>query len=233
MFSFNTQSDADAFKSLSSLVKTNNGQYKSFKQAQFLDKMYRRGRQGCDTAESVMKFFGIPLAENQYLLETSATTRWADYGSRSVRPITWMFVMDVHGVVAQYKLGYVGDMRQGTCPDPKKTQKLWERVGEVIPLEVPVAEVLPESSHIGAIGKRLELQGVIKSVIEFQRTTRFSYYDSGAGYVTKIDVDGSDVVYFGHLGDKGDTIKVKATIKDHSIRDGRNQTIISRPKALA
>lgn len=135
-------------------------------------------------------------------------------------------------MVAQYKLGYVGDMRSGTSPDPKKTQKLWERVGEAVPLEVPVAEVLPESFHIGAIGNRLELQGVIKSVIEFQRTTRFSYYDSGAGYVTKIDIDGSDVVYFGHLGAKGETVRVKATIKDHSIRDGRKQTVISRPKVL-
>lgn len=232
MFSFNTQSDADAFKSLSSLVKTNNGQYKSVKQAQFLDKVCRRARQGYDTPESVMNFYGIPMGADQYIVQTSAMTRWADYGSRSARPVTWIFVMDTHGVVAQYKLGYVGDMRSGTSPDPKKTQKLWERVGEAVPLEVPVAEVLPESFHIGAIGNRLELQGVIKSVIEFQRTTRFSYYDSGAGYVTKIDIDGSDVVYFGHLGAKGETVRVKATIKDHSIRDGRKQTVISRPKVL-
>jgi hypothetical protein len=143
-----------------------------------------------------------------------------------------MFVMDTHGVVAQYKLGYVGDMRSGTCPDPAKTKKLWERAGEVVPLEVPAVPVQPESFHIGAIGNRMELAGVIKAVIEFERTTRFSYYDSGAGYITKIDVDGNDVVYFGRLGEKGEAVKFKATIKDHNLRDGRKQTIVSRPKVM-
>jgi hypothetical protein len=74
--------------------------------------------------------------------------------------------------------------------------------------------------------------GTIKAVFEFNKTRRFSYYDSGIGYVTKVDVNGNDVVYFGKLGEKGDHVAVKATIKDHSVRDGRKQTIISRPRAI-
>lgn len=232
MFNFSSQFDADVNKTLSYLVKTNNGQFKSFKQAQFLGKTYRRSREGFDTVDSAHRNFGIELSEGQYMVFAEASVRWADYGTKSYRPVTWVYVMDEHGVVAQYKLKYVGDMRTGTHPDPAKTEKLWSRVGTVTPLVAPEAPIPNESFHVGALGERLVLSGVIKSVIEFQRTVRFSYYDSGAGYVTKLDVDGNDVVYFGHLGDKGTAVKVKATIKDHTIRDGRKQTIIARPKVM-
>ena len=232
MFNFNTQSDSDIYKTLSGLIKNNNGQFKSFKQAQFLGKTYRKSRDGFDTVDSTYKNFGIEISEAQYMVFAEANVRWAEYGTKSYRPVTWVFVMDEHGVVDQYKMSYIGDMRTGTRPDPTKTTKLWTRVGEVVPLEVPPAPVLTESLHFGALGERVVFSGVIKSVIEFQRSVRFSYYDSGLGYVTKLDVDGNDLVYFGHLGEKGTTVKVKATIKDHTIRDGRKQTIIARPKVM-
>jgi hypothetical protein len=47
------------------------------------------------------------------------------------------------------------------------------------------------------------------------------------------DVDGNVVVYKGSnlLGEKGNAVSVKATIKDHDSRDGVKQTKISRPVA--
>lgn len=232
MFQFNTQADGELYNSLSSLVKKNNGQFKSVKQAEFLFK--RLSSQFVEDGGDyslVKKYFGIDMIDGQIKVEVQAHMRWADYGAKSHRPITWVFVLDQHGVVGQYKLGYVGDLRSGCSPDPMKTKVLWQRQGEVVPLAKP--EVIkadePVSEHIGTVGARVAIEGVIKSVSEFARRT-FHYYDSGVGYVTRIDVAGSDVVYFGHLGDKGETVSIKATIKEHGEYKGRKQTVISRPK---
>jgi hypothetical protein len=233
MFQFSTQSDAEVFRTLSYLAKSNNGQFKSVKQAQFLTKQYKRSFAEIQhTVDSVKKHFNIDITDTQYTVSVDAWMQWAGYGVRGNRPIMWIFVMDDQGVVAQYKLGFVGDMRKGCGVDPQKTTKLWERVGEVTPLVMPVVEQAPESNFVGNPGERLEIVGTIKAVFEFNKTRRFSYYDSGIGYVTKVDVNGNDVVYFGKLGEKGDHVAVKATIKDHSVRDGRKQTIISRPRAI-
>jgi hypothetical protein len=233
VFEFSSQFDADNYKTLSSLVKYNNGQFKSVKQASYLCKTYRSHHDGDFSSDEARRYFGVELKDNQFMLKVDAYMRWADYGSKSVRPVTWIFVMDEEGVVAQYKLGYVGDMRSGTGPDPTKTKLLWERVGEITPLvrEVKQEVAGPESQHIGVVGSRIDIKGVIKSVISFDRP-KFHYYDSGVGQITRINVDGNDVVYFGFLGDKGQEVQLKATIKQHGDYNGRKQTVIARPKLI-
>lgn len=230
MFEFSTAHDADNYRTLTGLVKANNGQFKTYKQAQFLTKTYRAARD-FDTVESVRANFGIEMSESQYIVMVSAHTRWVQYGSDSFRPVTWVFVMDEHGVVAQYKLSYVGTMRRGTSPDPSKTKQLWVRVGEVIPLEQPEAPVVVASEHIGQVGSRVAFEGVIKSVTTFFRR-RVSYYDSGVGHLTRVSVDGNEVVYFGQLGEKGATVKFVATVKEHGEYNGKKQTVVSRPKLV-
>lgn len=230
MFEFSTEFDGNTFKTLSGLCKFNNGQFKSYKQAQFLSKTFRASRD-FDTVESVRNNFGVEMTESQYIVMINAYTRWVNYGSDSYRPVTWVFVMDEHGVVAQYKLGYVGTMRQGTSPDPSKTQQLWVRVGAVTPLEQPEQPVVAPSEHVGTVGQRMTFEGVIKSVTTFERR-RFSYYDSGVGYLTRVSVDGNEVVYFGQLGEKGATVKFVATVKEHGEYNGRKQTVVSRPKVI-
>lgn len=230
MFEFSTEFDGNSYKTLTNLVKSNNGQFKSYKQAQFLTKTYRALRQ-FDNVESVRANFGIEMTESQYVVMVNAYTRWVNYGSDSYRPVTWVFVMDEHGVVAQYKLGYVGTMRQGTSPDPSKTQQLWARTGAVTPLEQPEQPVVAPSEHIGQVGSRMTFEGMIKSVTTFFRR-RVSYYDSGVGYLTRVSVDGNEVVYFGQLGEKGATVKFVATVKEHGEYNGRKQTVVSRPKVI-
>lgn len=230
MFEFSTEFDGNSYKTLTNLVKSNNGQFKSYKQAQFLTKTYRALRQ-FDNVESVRANFGIEMTESQYVVMVNAYTRWVNYGSDSYRPVTWVFVMDEHGVVAQYKLGYVGTMRQGTSPDPSKTQQLWARTGAVTPLEQPEQPVVAPSEHIGQVGSRMTFEGMIKSVTTFFRR-RVSYYDSGVGYLTRVLVDGNEVVYFGQLGEKGATVKFVATVKEHGEYNGRKQTVVSRPKLV-
>ena len=57
-------------------------------------------------------------------------------------------------------------------------------------------------------------------------------YDEETDTHTTVDADGNVVVYKGSttVGEKGETVTLKATIKDHGEREGVNQTIIARPK---
>ena len=232
-FQFASQQDADMFKTLSGLVKFNNGQFKSVKQADFLFKVFSRENLW-DTA-SAKSLFNVDLTEGQVMVAVNAYARWADYGSRSVRPVTWKFVVDREGVVAQYKLGYVGDMRSGTSPDPSKTELLWSRQGEITPLERPVVVAEANTSqHIGEVGKRMTFKGVVKFVKTFDRP-KFHYYDSGVGYITHVDVDGSTVVYFGSFGseyERGSAVEFVATVKEHGEYQGVKQTVVNRPRVV-
>jgi len=91
-----------------------------------------------------------------------------------------------------------------------------------------IAAAAARSSHIGAIKERRDFELTIKLRTGFE---------GSFGYVHVFvmeDSIGNVVVYKGSvvLGERGDTVKVKATIKAHGERDGIAQTIITRP-ALA
>lgn len=231
MFEF-SDGDDQTFKTLQGLVKFNNGQFKSVKQAEFLTKTLRRRRDG-DTPEFVQSNFGLPMADGQYIVFVQATVRWVDYGSDSYRPVGWVFVMDAQGVVAQYKLSWQGTMRQGTSVDPSKTKELWVRAEITTPLvfEKAAEPVQNQSQHIAQVGDRLELTGKVLSVTQFEKR-KFHYYDSTVGNITRLDIGGNIVVYFGYLAERGATVTVMATIKSHDEYQGRKQTVISRPKLL-
>ena len=49
------------------------------------------------------------------------------------------------------------------------------------------------------------------------------------------DADGNVIAYKGSacLGQKGDTFKVKGTVKEHTLYKGTKQTVINRPKVAA
>ena len=91
-----------------------------------------------------------------------------------------------------------------------------------------IAEAAARSSHIGAIKERRDFELTIKLRTGFAG-------DFGYVHIFVLeDSAGNVVVYKGSvvLGERGDTVKVKATIKAHGERDGIAQTIITRP-ALA
>jgi len=89
-----------------------------------------------------------------------------------------------------------------------------------------LAEKAVTAKHIGAVGERRDFDLTTVFVTSFE--TQF-----GITFVHIMeDADGNVVVYKGTkpIGQKGDAITVKATIKAHDRRDGIAQTIISRPK---
>ena len=83
-----------------------------------------------------------------------------------------------------------------------------------------------KSSHVGQIGDRIDITATIqvcKQVEGFYGICFFTILENSKGDVFK---------YFGSagLGEKGETITLKATIKDHSEYDQVKQTVINRPK---
>ena len=82
-----------------------------------------------------------------------------------------------------------------------------------------------KSGWIGAVGERRVFDLTIRMVFEMSGMYGTSYLH------VMHDADGNVVIYKGtnRLGDKGDAVSVKATIKDHDSRDGVKQTKISRP----
>lgn len=85
-----------------------------------------------------------------------------------------------------------------------------------------------KSGWIGAVGERRDFSLVIRTVIEMEGQYGYSYL-----HVTHDDA-GNVVVYKGtkELGERGMRVVVKATVKDHDIRDGVKQTKIARPVSL-
>lgn len=81
------------------------------------------------------------------------------------------------------------------------------------------------SAHVGEIGKRQQFDLTIRFVVTLEGAYGTSYINICN------DAAGNVIVYKGTrcLGEKGATVSVVATIKDHGERDGVRQTIIARP----
>ena len=83
------------------------------------------------------------------------------------------------------------------------------------------------SAYVGAIGDRIQIEATVKFCMGFD-----GFY--GTTYInTMVDAAGNIFVYKGkRLASKGDTICLKATIKDHSDYKGAKQTVLSRPSII-
>ena len=83
--------------------------------------------------------------------------------------------------------------------------------------------------HLGTVGEKIELTLTTRHVVEMDGIYGVSYI-----YICE-DKDKNVVIYKGtsrNFPDKGETMTVKATVKDHGVRDGVKQTIIQRPKLI-
>jgi len=85
-----------------------------------------------------------------------------------------------------------------------------------------------KSGWVGEVGERRVFNLTIRMVIAMEGQYGYSYLH------VMHDADGNVVVYKGTncLGEKGDAVSVKATVKEHDVRDGVRQTKISRPKEV-
>lgn len=87
-------------------------------------------------------------------------------------------------------------------------------------------EQASKSEFVGTLNERRDFTLTINKIISFD-----GYY--GEVFIHLMNEGDNIVVYKGSaiLGEEGETVNVKATIKDYEIREGGvNQTIINRPK---
>ncbi len=82
-----------------------------------------------------------------------------------------------------------------------------------------------KSGWIGTVGERRMFDLTVRLVITMEGQYGFSYLH------VMNDTDGNVVVYKGtkKLAERGGSVTVKATVKEHDVRDGVRQTKIARP----
>lgn len=85
------------------------------------------------------------------------------------------------------------------------------------------------SAFVGNVGDKLTLTVTVERIIVLPD------YGFGVNYINILrDQAGNLLVYKGlsDIGQQGETVTMKATVKEHNIRDGVQQTVIQRPKVL-
>ena len=234
-FEWNSQFDDDRARQLGGMIKFNDGLFKSDKQAAFLfgDRSPLGLRTDFSSAD-LKRLFNVEAGPDEKVLSLDGWMTFAP-GARGTRPITWYYVIDKFGVVKKYKLGYVGDMKAGTQPDPGKTKLLWTRPAglDTSHLEVDPdkpAEPRPgdDSEHIGEVGKREAFTGKVLF-------TKGLDTEWGHTLLTKfITPEGNLITVFGGnwVDDpqKGDSKTFVGTVKKHDEYQGVKQTLLNRVK---
>lgn len=108
--------------SLSGLIKFNYGLFKSNKQRVFI-----RNQLTPMSSEVSMFCYGIPLEGDQMITVTTRTTK-SQTGKLKVFTLSWLYVVDLEGVVAKYKLEHeFSVVGMATTTDPTKTKLIWKR----------------------------------------------------------------------------------------------------------
>ena len=226
MFTISNKADEQTFISLRGLVK-NNGFFKSAAQQKFMLKSY--GKEQMDT--KMLGYLGVTLKDSDVTYVTiDGYYQWADYGTRSIVPVIITFVIDEFGIQAEYKTGGNGNLRDGWSPDASKCKLMWERDESVEKpsFEVQKPEVVESKSQwIGEVGKRL----VVKGKIVF--TKLIGYSEWGSKYITIVEDDaGNQIKAWKYLGEKGEDVEIKGTIKEHDEFEGVKGTVLTRISIL-
>ena len=216
----------DLSKTVSSLVKFNDGVWKSVKQRDYFIKSAKNNPYACfdpihagiTTDNATFTFIG--------------ETRWASYGSRSIRPYGFVFEYDAKGVVRKWKLRWQGDMRSGTSVDPTRTELVWERPEGLNTdhlVEIAKEEPsIPESKYLADVGEKVE--AIVEVLFKKEFFSRF-----GRSNLVKMrTAEGSDVTTFTSSDVEqlavGSKVKVAGKVKALEVYNNRRQTILTRVK---
>lgn len=219
---WDTQLDADIVMTCRSLIKSNNGVWKSIKQRDFLKKTMFRSE---DPSEA-RSLLGIDLNPNEVVAVAEGRAQWSEYGGRSIRPVGYVFVADDTGIVRQYKLKYkevptgkdrYGRPSFGMRRNTEKTELEWSRSGDVDtshltapePTEKPAA---PTGKHIGTPGERIR-----DLPVKVEKVMGPYHGDFGSYYANRLrDQQGNALLYFGkELGSPGTDVKATFTVGRH------------------
>lgn len=221
---YGQEMDKDKFMSLQSLIKNNDGLFKSDKQGRFIlwkwtiDDLEEMGE-----GHWINNFIGVK--EGHKYIVVDGFYSFSHGRGKGHRPASFCYEMDAHGVVARYKSRYTGD---GDSYSLKSVEKDWERAVET-PIETnteahrEVSEA-PESKWIGEVGERLtDLKLMVKYVNGFDGQFGFTY-------VYKMeDEDGNQFTWFTQKSlEQGQSYIVRGTVKKHDEFRGVKQTVLTR-----
>lgn len=104
-----------------------------------------------------------------------------------------------------------------------------ERQIELVEGEMAKRAANAASGHFGAVGDKVTLTITVERIIILQHPVY------GTNYITIARCDNGNIVsYKGKtdIGNKGETLTIKATIKGHDVYNGIAQTQIQRPKVM-
>ena len=91
------------------------------------------------------------------------------------------------------------------------------------------AAIDAKREHIGTVGEKLTITLKVVHIVELETAFGINYI-----YICE-DENQNTIIYKGKsvaMPNKGETVTVIATIKEHGVRDGVKQTIIQRPKKV-
>lgn len=230
------------YKSLQSLVKYNDGNFKSDKQAKFL-KTWASAKDNdvFDTWGFIKK--EDYLKDGEYIISIDG---WFEYGEGTKRgrgranvPFTFLYIMDKHGVNRVYQLKYKAhkeydewhevDRVHGWSPVGYEVKWVREKVTFHPEPEKPKAEEpKKESQWVGEVGKRIEVRAKVVYFKDFD--SAYSRYGTNTLYIF-VDEQGNKFKAF-YSGstymDKGQWYTFKATVKEHEESRGEKVTQLTR-----
>jgi hypothetical protein len=146
-------------------------------------------------------------------------------------------VYDDEGNFKCYKEGFVGSLASAYATYGKLSEKqvlavrkcITDRNARKIEWASKQALIDATRQHIGTVGEKVTIIITCVHVVAIDSTY-------GTNYINICeDADKNIIIYKGYaigFPCKGETATIKATIKDHGVRNGVKQTLIQRPKVV-
>lgn len=222
--SFGEEMDKEKFMSLQSLIKNNDGLWKSEKQGNFFSKKWTEDEDF--VKDSWITTFEIAKAGMKYII-VDGFNSFGHGGGRGHRPITYLYEIDHAGIVARYRTRHTGDINKGGT-SLKSVEEDWRRTET--PEAPQTSQEAPEapkkvSEYVGNAGDKLKQ---IELPLVF--TTG---YDTDFGYcvIHKFEDEAGNVLIWKTTSralEAGKKYRFNATIKEHKEYNDTKQTILTR-----
>lgn len=219
----------EMLKTLNTLVKFNNGVFKSLKQSYFITKTISDYYSGFD-----VKHAGISPESVGQVAYVEIPLRFAEYGRRSVRRLAYVYEYDQYGITRKWRLRFNHSSDgSSSCINPKGTELEWSRPDmselDVTHLNEPEPEVKPEDDWVGDVGDKLKLTVTVKAVIAID-----GYGGQPAFIYIFHDASGNTLKWkssWRYIA-KDDVIILQGTVKSQDIYKDVKQTVMTRCKVL-
>jgi hypothetical protein len=214
--------DAERWYSLHRLIKRNNGEFLSDRQAAFFRREWAFKPAPCNgQVQKIIQAYQEQhgsLKPEQYVIWVQGVAEWSVYGGRGIVSIDFLFIMDDAGVV-----------RKVRHTKTKGFEIKWERTHEPQrPTAMPETLKKP-SEYVGERGKRIEARVRVKRI--FHNSNEWGLVD----VIIMEDEDGNELKWATsgmHNMEEGKEYFIKATVKDHRLYRDTKQTILTRVKVV-